>query len=423
MAVEGNTTPSIPGSKPDARIPGLTDSRQATTPLVLDKSLFVVYGEVDDDTFFMRGPDVVQLLGGNDSEELGGLKVFEQVQDDEDVNLIPVGLNVVTESGRRFEAKQDLTRIGGLFPVPTGEVTDIYWKELPVGGIGYNPRVLLGQQAVLAQVNTNTLSVDKLYRIIRRRYMTEGGSGSVGIEDKPDIYAYALTGSQFAPIAYQFDNGVITAGSYDVETDTFSEIDFKGLAALNATIRLVDAGGEVHAYESAADAVAEGLLQDGLVTLNRGADASGLEIAGCSLRGQGNFLFGARLGDGPVSLALIDAFDVRIADADIIAGATYTNCTFDGGITITAPNVTANNSVFVSTVVVSGAGVLKLTGSTTVPNNFFTGFTNNGDGTYTTLDGGAVQDNRSIVPGPGGSLYRHFITTPGGEVTPNYVLI
>lgn len=123
--------------------------------------------------------------------------------------------------GLFFQSKKALTAPIPPPILPTNPDDEPNWLNVPVTA-PYNPRVTLAQQAVLAQVNTNTLSVDKLYRIIRRRYMTEGGSGSVGIEDKPDIYAYALTGSQFAPIAYQFDNGVITAGSYDVETDTFT---------------------------------------------------------------------------------------------------------------------------------------------------------------------------------------------------------
>lgn len=118
---------------------------------------------------------------------------------------------------RLFEAKIELLRanFGGQIPAPTGLLSDPNWKEKPIGGDSYSPRVSIGQPAFKDLATAGTALPDKAYYLYRANEDSEAAGEVI------DVLVFTTSGGSISPYAILDPSNRALAGSYDVGTDTF----------------------------------------------------------------------------------------------------------------------------------------------------------------------------------------------------------
>ncbi|MCC3159671.1 hypothetical protein LJ737_20690 [Hymenobacter sp. 15J16-1T3B] len=330
----------------------------------------------------------LELNAGGAASETAGIQVFEDLQADPGVVLVKQGDNVIATlgtEGRRFQAKRDLTRSAGFFPVPTGLAADLNWKELPIGGRGYNPLVSGGYAAIKDLADNERLQTGKFYTIFR-----DNG--------EPDVFVQATSATTLGSYAVEDPTGANTPGYYDLATDSFSKLDFSRVAAVRVTLPGEEAAGygDLAAAADGATAafggldectllVADGQFIGSNVYLDNAAALVGLQtgivvLAGATLRLPTSETQGVYISGGGGSGTVVLQGTIRNSRLLSAAQTVTTSCR-------------VYNSELGLTTVASGA-TLTIGAGCILPPSFFAGMTVQGQHTYTTPQGGTVSDER-----------------------------
>lgn len=311
---------------------------------------------------------------------------------------------------------------GGTLPAPSAAGSDANYLEIPIGGDGYAPVVVVGYYTASDEMDGSRLLPGKYYYIIRDA-------------PKPPVLVMATGQGSFSPVAWQDPEAVFpdkpVFGTYDVQADEFAPLNIEALTAIVSPTQVMSGNGYA-GYDGLDDVAALGTVDDAILELTQDIIPNNQPntINGLTWHGKGRtVLLSASLsiaGAGSVNNVVFQRSSGNAAQLDINSTALF-KCRVisqdpDPFLFVAAGQVVRAEYCDLDCAPAI-EGTLVLNPGTTVSPSFLDSLTDNGNGTYTAPAGGLVQDNRCVVPGPGGALYRQFITTPGGVVTNNYVLL
>ncbi|MCC3156423.1 hypothetical protein LJ737_04195 [Hymenobacter sp. 15J16-1T3B] len=283
---------------------------------------------------------------------------------------------------------------GGVIPAPTGLPGDVNWLKLgsaPPVTPAQPTRIVVTQADAVYYAGAGLLTTDLPVLITDRR---KNGVDLPNVLVNGSVDNFRLSASaQLVPAT-----GPVEDGRYTLATDDFSPIDYTLLAAVRVTFPGAGAKG----YPDLASAVA-GTLADfgGLdectfllnsaqvvssnIQLDNAAALVGQQVAiivesGATLRLPTSETQGVYISGGGGTGTVVLQGTIRNSRVISSEQVVLTTCTV------------YNSALSINTV--AAGATLTVGAATTLPAGFFAGMTDNGDGSYSTPDGGTVVDQR-----------------------------
>lgn len=334
------------------------------------------------------GPEIggKLVLADSEEQEAAGITLVDQMADQyltakpEATPPVPADFAQYVfdeEIGAEFVTpKRDLIRTNfnpQLIPLPTtGGDDDINWRkvsQLPVAPPTGPTEQVIAAKDIAYTAESGMLRPSLPVRINKRVDADEN--------PLPDVLVDATTRYTLGPYAILDPTGENKPGLYNLANDKFSAIDY----SLLSPVKLVADGGGIYTYDHPND-IDPGLMDFGTITLRNSFQNVTTTFGECTVRGEGNNLIGGTFANTD-SVSDIQLSNSTLQGVKRLFNAIVSGCPITGGVNAWDTKFQAGNTITGTVTLNAGCQMIEL-GS----------YTDNGDGTYTTPDGGTVIDAR-----------------------------